>query len=191
MSPLSGSVPSRYIFGAVAIYYRRSLQYSIVQKLLLGKSFPHTPAFQRSLWKCVPSVSSLSGSVPSRYLFGAVAIYYRRSLQYSIVQKLLLGKSFPHKPGFQRSLWKCVPSVSSLSGWVPPRHLFGDVAIYYQKSLQYSIVQKLLLGKSFPLTPAFQRSLWKCVPLVSSFSGSVPPRHNFGAVAIYYRWSLQ
>ena len=85
-------------FSAVAVYYRRSLQYSIVQKLLLGKYFPHPPAFQISLWKRVPPVSSLSGSVPSRHLFGAVPNYYRRSLQYSIVQKLFLGKYFLHLP---------------------------------------------------------------------------------------------
>ena len=41
-----------------------------------------------------PPLSSLSCSVPSRHLFGAVAIYYRRSLQHPIVQKLLLRKYF-------------------------------------------------------------------------------------------------
>ena len=41
-------------FGPVSIYYRRSLQYSIVQMLFLGKHIPHTPAFQRSLWKYFP-----------------------------------------------------------------------------------------------------------------------------------------
>ena len=34
-------------------------------------------------------MSFLSGSVPSRHLFGAVAIYYRGSLQYSIVETIL------------------------------------------------------------------------------------------------------
>ena len=191
VSSLSGLVPSRHRSGTVAVYYRGSLQYSIVQKLLLGKSFPPSPAFQSSLWMRVPPVSSLSGSVPSRHLFGAVAVYYRGSLQYSIVQKLFLGNLFPHSSAFQSSLWKRVPPVSSLSGSVPSRHLFGAVVIYYQRSFQYSIVQKLLLGSSFPLTPAFQRSLWKCVLPVSSLSSSVPSRHLFGTVVNYYRWSLQ
>ena len=191
VSSLSGSVPSRHLFGAVAVYYRGSLQCSIVQKLYLGKSFQHPSAFQSSLWKRVPSVSSLSGSVPSRHLFGAVVIYYQRSLQYSIVQKLLLGKSFPLTPAFQRSLWKCFLPVSSLSGSVPSRHLFGAVVIYYRWSLQYSIAQKLFLGTYFPHTPAFQRSLWKCAPPEKFSLGSVPSRHLFGAVAVYYQRSLQ
>ena len=91
----------------------------------LGEVFPLTPASQRSLWKCVPPVSSLSGSVPPRHLFGAVAIYYRRSLQYSIVEKLLLGKYFPRTPAFHRSLWKCTP---------PPREFslgFGTIKAYF------------------------------------------------------------
>ena len=107
-------MPSTSLFGVVANYYRRSLQYSIVQKLFVGRYFPNTPAFQRSLWKCIPPVSFLSGSVPSRSLFGAVPNYYRRSLQYSIVQKLLLGRSLSHTPAFQRSLWKYVPYEFSL-----------------------------------------------------------------------------
>ena len=244
MSSLSGLVPSRYFFGAVAIYYQGSLQYSIVQKLLLGKSFPPSPAFQSSLWKSVPPVSSVSGLVPSRYFFGAVAVYYQGSLQYSIVQKLLLRKSFPPSPASQSSLWNSVPTVSSLSGSlpssfghcsgllpgvspvfdctetilgeivstfaslpelslkarppgeflsgsIPSRHLFGPVPSYYRRSLQYSIVQKLLLGILFLPSLAFQSSLWKSVPLVSSLSGSVPSRHLFGAVAVFYRGSLQ
>ena len=174
-------------FRAVAVYYRGSLQYSIVQKLSLGKLFPHPPAFQRSLGKRVPPVSSLSDSVPSRHYFDAVAVYERESLQYSIVQKLFLGKYLPHPPVFQRTLWKRVSPVSSLSGSVPSKHFFGAVPNYYRRSLQYSIVQKLSLGKLFPHPPAFQRSLWKRVPPVSSLSGSVPSKHLFGAVAVYYR----
>ena len=187
---LSGSVPSKHLFGAVVIYYRRSLRYSIVQKLHLGKYFSLTPAFQRSLWKCVPRVSPLSGSVPSRYLFGAVAIYYRRSLQYSIVQKLLLGY-VSHIHQHSRGL-----SGNASPPRVPSRvryHqgiFFGAVAIYYRRSLQYSIVQKLFLRKCFPPSPAFQSCLWKRVPPVSSLSSSVPSRHLLDAVAIYYRGSL-
>ena len=54
-----------------------------------------------------PPLSSLSGSLPSRSLFGAVPNYYRRSLQHSFVQKLLLRRSLPHTLAVQRSLW-CV-----------------------------------------------------------------------------------
>ena len=142
MSSLSGPVPSRHIFGAVPNYYRRSLQYSIVQKLSLGKSFPEPSAFQRSLWKRPPREFSLKFDT-SRPLFGAVLNYYWRSLQYSIVQKLFLGISYPHPPAFQRSLWKRAPPVNFLSGSVPSRHLFGAVPNYYRRPLQYSIVQKL------------------------------------------------
>ena len=54
---------------------------------------------QSCLWERFPPESSLSGSVPSRHLLGAVAVYYRGSPQHSIVQKLFWGKSFPHSPG--------------------------------------------------------------------------------------------
>ena len=157
-SSLSSSVPSRHLLGAVAVYYRGSPQYSIVQKLFCS------PAFQSCLWKRFPPESSLSGSVPSRHLLGAVAVYYRGSLQYSIVQKLFWGKSFPHSPGFQSCLWKRFPPESSLLGSVPSRHLLGAVAVYYRGSLQYSIVQKLFWGKSFPHSPGFQSCLWKRSP---------------------------
>ena len=103
-------------FGTIKIFFWRCTKllpevslYSIVQKLFLGKYFSHPSAFQRSLWKRVPPVSSLSGSVPSRHLFGAVPNYYWRSFQYSIVQKLFLGKYFPHPSAFQKSLWKRFP----------------------------------------------------------------------------------
>ena len=157
----------------------------------LGNLFRIRQAFQSYLWKRFPPVSFLSGSVPSRHLFGAVPSYYRGSLQYSIVQKIFLGQSFPYSPAFQSCLWKRVPPVSFLSGSVPSRHLFGAVAVYYRGSLQYLTVQKLFLGKSFPPSPAFQSCLWKRVPLVSSLSGSVPSRHLLGAAAVYYQESLQ
>ena len=76
-----------------------------------------------------------------------------------------LGEIFPTYVSLPEvSLEVSPPPVSSLSGSVPSRHLFGAVAIYNRRSLQFWMVQKLLLGKSFPLTPAFQRSLWKCFP---------------------------
>ena len=160
----SGSVPSRHLFGTVAVYYRGSPQCSIVQKLFWGKSFPHSPGFQSCLRKRFPPESSLSGWVPSRHLLGAVVVYYRGSLQYSIVQKLFWGKSFPHSPGFQSCLWKRFPPESSLSGSVPSRHLLGAVAVYYLGSHQYSIVQKLFWGKHFPHLPGFQSYLWTLPP---------------------------
>ena len=85
-STLSGSVPSRHLFGAVAVYYRRSPQYSIPHKLFWGKTFPHSPGSQSCLWERFPPESELSGSVPSGHLFGAITTYHRRSLPYSIVQ---------------------------------------------------------------------------------------------------------
>ena len=115
---------------------------------IIGEIFSRTPAFQRSLGKFVPLVSSLSSLVPSRHLPDAVAIYNQRSLQYSILQKLLLGTYFPHMPAIQRSLWKCVPPMTSPPGSVRSRHRFGAVAIYYRRSLQYSILQKLLSWRS-------------------------------------------
>ena len=109
-SSLSGSVPSRHLLGAVAVYYRGSPQYSIVQKLFWRKSFPHSPGSQSCIWERFPPESSLSGSVPSRHLLGAVAVYYRGSPQYSIVQKLFWEKSFPHSPGSQSCLWERSPA---------------------------------------------------------------------------------
>ena len=55
----------------------RSPQYSIVQKLFWGKFFPHSPGSQSCVWEHFPPESTLSSSVPSRYLLGAVAVYYR------------------------------------------------------------------------------------------------------------------
>ena len=153
-SSLSGSVPSRHLLGTIAVYDWGSPQYSNVQKLFWGKSFPHSPGSQSCLWQRFPPESTLSGSVPSRHLLGAVVVYYRGSPQYSIVQKLFWGKSFPHSPGSQSCLWGRFPPESSLPGSVPSRHLLGAVAVYYRGSPQYSIVQKLFWGKSFPTRQA-------------------------------------
>ena len=117
-STLSSSVPSRHLLGAVAVYYRGSPQYSIVQKLFWGKFSPHSPGSQSCLWERFPPESEPSGSVPSRYLLGAVAVYYRGSPQYSIVQKLFWRKCFPHSPGSQSCLWERFPPESTLS--IPP-----------------------------------------------------------------------
>ena len=190
-STLSGSVPSRHLLGAVAVYYRGSPKYSIVQKLFWGKSFPHSPGCQSCLWERFPPESSLSGSVPSRHLLGDVAVYYRGSPQYSIAQKLFWGKYFPHSPGSQSCLWERFPPESSLSGSVPSRHLLGAVAVYYRGSPRYSIVQKLFWEKSFPHSPGSQSCLWERFPLESSLSGSVPSRHLLGAIAVYHRESPQ
>ena len=63
-------------------------------EIILGEIFSTLASFQSCLWKRVTPVSSLSGSVPPRHLLGAVAVYYRVSLQYSIVQKLFFGNLF-------------------------------------------------------------------------------------------------
>ena len=60
-----GFVPSRSLFGAVTDYYRRSLQYSIGQKLFLGRSLPHTLAFQKV---------SLEMRPPREFSLGFVAL---------------------------------------------------------------------------------------------------------------------
>ena len=72
MSFLSDLLPSRSLFGTVPNSYLRSLHHSSVQKLFLGRSLPHMLAFQWSLWKCVPPMSSLSDSLISGSRFGAI-----------------------------------------------------------------------------------------------------------------------
>ena len=116
---------------------------------ILEEIFSRSPGSQSCIWERFPPESSLSGSVPSRHLLGAVAVYYRGSPQYSIVQKLFWEKSFPHSPGSQSCLWERSPSESTLSGSLPSRHLLGAVAIYYRGSPQYSIVQKTILEEIF------------------------------------------
>ena len=166
-STLSISVPSRHLLGAVAVYSRGSPQYSTVQKLFWGKSYPHSPGSQVCLWERFPLESTLSSSVPSRHLLGAVAVYYRGSPQYSIVHKLFWGKSFPHSPGSQSGLWERFPLESTLPSSVPSWHLLGAVAVYYRGSPQYSIVHNLFWGKSFPHSPGPQSYLWERFPVES------------------------
>ena len=184
MSSLSGSVPSRHLLGAVVIYYQRSLQYSIVQKLLLGKSFPLTPAFQMSLWKYFLPVSSLSGSVPSRHLFGAVAIYHRWSLQYLIPQKIFLGTYFPHTPAFQRSLWKCAPPIKFSLG-------FGTIkASFWRCSGLLPEVSPV-----FDRTEAILGEIFPTYANLPEFSpGMRPPREfslGFGTIkALFWRCTM-
>ena len=148
-SSLSGLVPSRHRLGAVAVYCRGSFRYSIVQKLFREKSFPHSPGSQSCLWERFPPESSLSSSVQLRHILRAVAVYYRGSPKYSIVQKLFCGKCFPHSPGSQSRLWERFLPKSSVSVSVPSSHLLSAVAVYYRGSPQYSIVQKLFWGKYF------------------------------------------
>ena len=153
-SSLSSSVPSRHLLGAVAVYYRGSPQYSIVQKLFWTKSFPHSPASQSCLWERFLPESELSGSVPSRHLLGAVAVYYRGSPQYPIVQKLFWGKSFPHSPASQSCLWERFPPESTLSSSVPSRHLLGAVAVYYRGSPSIRSYRNYSGGNLFPTRQA-------------------------------------
>ena len=117
---------------------------------ILGEIFSPLARPQSCLWERFPPESTLWGSVPSRHLLGAVAVYYWGSPQFSIVQKLFWGKSFPPSPGSQSCLWERFSPESSLSGSVLSRHLLGALAVYYRGSHQYSIVQKLFWWKSFP-----------------------------------------
>ena len=73
-------------------------------KTMLGEIFSTFASLPELSLETRPPVSSLSGSVSSRHLFGAVAVYYRGSLQYSIAQKLFLEKYFPPSPAFQSCL---------------------------------------------------------------------------------------
>ena len=131
----------------------------------LGKIFSLHARLPELSLGVLPPESSLSGSVPSRHLLGAVAVYYGGSPQYSIVQKLFWGKSFPHPPGSQSCLWERFPPESTLSGSVPSRHLLGAVAVYYRGSPQYSIVQKPIMGEiSSPLVRLPELSLGALAP---------------------------
>ena len=56
---------------------------------------------------------------------------------------------------------------------MPSRSLIGAITNYYQRSLQYSIVQKLFLWSSLRHTSSFQRSLWKCAPPLISLIGTI------------------
>ena len=173
-SMLSSSVPSWHLLGAVAVYYRGSPQYSIVQKLFWGKSFPRSPGPQSCLWERFPLESTLSSSVPSRHLLGAVAVYYRESPQYSIVQKLLWGKSYPHSPG---------PGLSL--GALPPREHALEFGTIAASSWRCS---DLLPG----ISPVFDRTETTLGKIVSPLArlpewslGALPPREHaleFGTI---------
>ena len=201
------------------------------RKLFWGKSFPHSPGSQSCLWERLPPESTLSGSVPSRHLLGAVAVYYRGlpsvrsyrnysggnlfptrqapravseraspprarsrvryhqgiflALQRSTTgglpnvrsyRKLFWGNSFPHSPGSQSCLWERLPPREHALG-------FGTITAsswrcigLLRRSPQYSVVQKLLWGKSFPHSPGSQSCLWERFPPESTLSGSVPSR---------------
>ena len=93
--------------GTIKAYFRRctKLQPGVSPvcdrtETILGEIFSTSACLPGVSLEARPPMSSLSGSVLSRHLFGAVAVYYRVSLQYSIVQKLFLGKYFPHLPAF-------------------------------------------------------------------------------------------
>ena len=180
----------------------------------------HTPAFQRSLWKCVPPVSPLSGFGTIKASFWRCSdllpevspVFDRTEVtlweifpSYASIPEVSLEMRPPRESslGFgtiKASFWRCsdlLPEVSPVFDRTettlgemfstyasipevslemrPPREFpfgfgtikttfFGAVAIYYRRSLQYSIVQKLFLGKSFPPSPAFQSRFWKRPP---------------------------
>ena len=191
-------------------------------------------------------MSSLSGSVPSRHPFGAAPNYYRRFLQYSIVQKLFLGKSFPTSAnlpelslearpprefslGFgtvKASFWGCsglLPEVSPVFDHTEAilGEIFSTLARLPELSLETRPSRELSLGFG-----TIKASFWRCIKqlpeaspvfdrietiLEEIFSTSAslpelslearPPRefslgfgtikHLFGAVPNYYRRFLQ
>ena len=72
--------PSRHLLGAVALLPGVSPVFDRTE-LFWEKCFPHSPGSQSCLWERFPPGSTLSSSVPSRHLLGAVAVYYRGSPQ--------------------------------------------------------------------------------------------------------------
>ena len=145
-------------FGTIKWRCSDSLQYLIVQKLHLGKYFHLTLAFQRSLWKCAhPREFSLGFGTINTFVWRCIDLLPMVSSVYNCTEAVL-GEIFPKYASLPELPLEMRPPVSSLSGSVPSSHCFGAVAIYYRRSLQYSIVQMLFLGISVPHTPAFQRS---------------------------------
>ena len=144
--------------------YRGSLQYSIVQTLSLEKYFPPSPAFRSCLWKRFPPESSLSGSLPSRHSWRCSGLLPGACPVFDRTETILGKKYFPPSPTFQSlSLEALLPRELSLgfgtikaSSWCCSGLLPG--------SPQYSIVQKLFLGKSFSPPPAFQSLSLEALP---------------------------
>ena len=113
-----------------------------------GNLFPTRQAPGAVSGSASPPESTLSGSVPSRHLLGAVAVYYRGSPQCSIVQKTILGEIY--------SPLARLPELSL--GALPPREHalgFGTIKASWRcsgllpGSPQNSIVQKTILVEIF------------------------------------------
>ena len=65
------------------------------------------------------------------------------------MQKTILGEIFSPLARLPELSLTALPPREHALGWVPSRHLLGAVAVYYQGSPQYSIVQKTILGEIF------------------------------------------
>ena len=153
----------------------------------LGEVFPASARLPEASLEMRPPREFLSGSVPSRHRFGAVP-NYRRSLQFRSYRSYSWG-NISHKRQPSRSLWKRVEFSLGFGTIKIPFRCCSD--LLPEVSPVFDRTEAIFLGTYFPHTPAFQRSLWKCVPPVSSLSGSVPSRHIFGAVPDYYRRSFR
>ena len=158
------------------------------------RNYPWGNLFQnrqpsRGLSGSVPPVSSLSNSVPSRHLYGAVLNYYWRSLQYSIVQKLFLGypthirqpfrglsgsvppREFPLGFGtIKASFWRCtklLPEVSSVFDRAETilGEIFSTSASLPEVFLEAHPPRKFSLGFS-----TIKASIWRCTKLLLEVS---------------------
>ena len=148
----------------------------------MGEYFPPSPAFQSCLWKRVPPVSSLSGSVPSRHRFWCCSDLLPGFSPIFDRTETLFGEIF--------STFASLPELSLEAP--PPREFslgFGTIkaSSWRCSGLLQGVSSvfdrtRLFMGKYFAPSPSFQSCLWKRVPPVSSLSGSVPSRHLFRAV---------
>ena len=88
-----------------------------------GRSLPRTVVVRRSLWNCVPPVSSVSCLLSSR----SSALYRATTRGLSSICLQTIAGEAPYTLVFQRSLWTRAPPVSSLSGLLPSNYLRPSV----------------------------------------------------------------
>ena len=127
--------------------------------IILGKVSPLYASLPEVFMELSFPLSSLSGLLSSRTLFGAAPNYYRRSLQYLFTQRLVLGRSltFASLPevsleirtprdfslefsAIEVSLWRCpelLPEVSSVS--VCAGAIVGEVSPTYASLPEISL----------------------------------------------------
>ena len=145
------------------------------RKLFWWTSFPNSPGSQSCLWERFLPESTLSGSIPSRHLLGAVAVYYRGSPQYSIVQKTILGEIFSPLARLPELSLGALPSREHALGFGTIKASSWRCSGLLPESPQYSIVQKTILGEIIsPLARLPELSL-----------GALPPREHalgFGTI---------